>query len=225
MGTLHRMIRGLTFAMTLALAAGCASRAAEAGPLPAPKADLPKQSGTQTAVFAAGCFWCVEAVFESLKGVEDVDSGYAGGSRQDADYERVARGATKHAEAVKITYDPEVISYGQLLHVLFSTHDPTTLNRQGPDHGAQYRSSVFYATEAQKKVAQAYIAQLEAADAFDAPIVTQLEPLDAFYRAEAYHQDFVARNPNHGYVRAWALPKVEKLKKRFPELLKETPKS
>jgi len=201
------------------LLAGCATRA-EAGPLPAPKADLPKQSGEQTAVFAAGCFWCVEAVFEELEGVIRVRSGYAGGSASDADYEKVAKGETQHAEAVEIVYDPDEITYSQLLHVLFTTHDPTTLNRQGPDWGAQYRSSIFFANPAQRDVAKAYIAQLEAADAFDDPIVTKLEPLDAFHPAEDYHQDFVRKHPTHGYVRAWALPKLEKLKKRFPDLLK-----
>lgn len=206
-------------AVTTLLAAGCASRA-EAGPLPAPKAELTEREGDQTAVFAAGCFWCVEAVFERLEGVKNVASGYAGGTKASADYEKVSMGLTQHAEAVRVTYDPQVISYAKLLHVLFSTHDPTTKNRQGPDVGAQYRSAIFYASDAQKKVAQAYIDQLSAADAFDGPIVTTLEPLDRFYPAEDYHQDFVEKHPNHGYVRAWALPKIEKLKKRFPEILK-----
>jgi peptide-methionine (S)-S-oxide reductase len=214
------MKRSALLALSAALGVGCASSAADAGPLPAPKADLPEQTGTQQAVFAAGCFWCVEAVFEELEGVTNVVSGYAGGSKANADYEKVAAGQTKHAEAVRVTYDPEKISYAKLLHVLFSTHDPTQKNRQGPDVGTQYRSAVFYETKAQKKVAKAYIAQLEGAGVFEAPIQTTLEPLDAFYPAEDYHQDFVKKHPNHGYVRAWALPKVEKLKKRFPDALK-----
>lgn len=214
------MWRTLLFSL---LVSGCTSATSHAAaPLPAPKADLPAEGATKrSAVFAAGCFWCVEAVFEGLVGVESVVSGYAGGSSSDADYEKVSSGRTKHAEAVEITYDPSKISYGTLLHVLFSTHDPTTKDRQGPDHGAQYRSAIFYANDAEKKVAADYIAQLAAAKVFPGPIVTTLEPLTAFYPAEKYHQDFVARNPSHGYVRQWALPKLDKLKKLFPSQLKK----
>ena len=208
-------------ATVAALGISCSANASDAGPLPAPKADLPTQSEQQQAVFAAGCFWCVEAVFEALIGVEKVESGYAGGSKANADYKKVAAGATKHAEAVRVTYDPEKISYGKLLHVLFSTHDPTQKNRQGPDVGPQYRSAVFYANPAEKEIARAYIDQLEEAGVFDEDIATTLEPLEAFYPAEDYHQDFVKKHPDHGYVRAWALPKLKKLKKRFPDALKD----
>jgi peptide-methionine (S)-S-oxide reductase len=205
------------------LLAACSSTASHAAvPVPAPKSDLPADGAKKrTAVFAAGCFWCVEAVFEGLSGVEAVVSGYAGGDKSDADYEEVSSGGTKHAEVVQITYDPSVISYGTLLHVLFSTHDPTTKDRQGPDHGAQYRSAIFCTNDAEKKTAESYIAQLNGAKAFSSPIVTTLEPLTVFHPAEAYHQDFVARNPSHGYVRQWALPKLEKLKKLFPDRLRK----
>ena len=182
--------------------------------------DGPETSATKTAVLAGGCFWCVEAVFEQLDGVQEVVSGYAGGTAESADYDSVSRGATQHAEAVRVTYDPSKITYGELLRVFFATHDPTQLNRQGPDTGAQYRSTVFYADDEQKRIAESYIAQLEQAGTFDRPIVTTLEPLAGFYTAEAYHQDFVARNPNHGYVQAWALPKVAKVRSKFSDQLK-----
>ncbi len=175
---------------------------------------------TKTAVLAGGCFWCVEAVFEQLDGVEKVVSGYAGDSAETADYDSVSSGATQHAEAVRVTYDPSKISYGELLRVFFATHDPTQLNRQGPDTGAQYRSTVFYADDEQKRIAEAYIAQLEQAGAFDRPIVTTLEPLADFYTAEDDHQDFVSRHPNHPYVRAWALPKVAKVRDKFSDQIK-----
>lgn len=214
------MMRALPALALLTACSSTPSLAAE--PLPAPKADLPAQGAkTHTAVFGAGCFWCVEAVFEALSGVQDVVSGYAGGSKDDADYEKVSAGRTRHAEVVRITYDPSVISYGTLLHVLFSTHDPTTKDRQGPDHGSQYRSAIFYADESEKKIAAAYIAQLGAAKAFSSPIVTTLEPLATFHPAEDYHQDFVAKHPEHGYVRQWALPKLEKLKKLFPDRVRK----
>jgi peptide-methionine (S)-S-oxide reductase len=201
---------------------GCVQTAAAIDKLPAPAQDLEAGGGaTRTAVFAAGCFWCVEAVFEGLDGVKSVVSGYAGGTKADADYKKVSSGSTGHAEAVEITYDPSKISYGALLHVLFSTHDPTTKDRQGPDWGHQYRSAIFFASPDEKRVAAAYIAQLDAAKVFTNPIVTTLEPLGAFYPAEEYHQDFVARHPSHGYVRQWALPKLEKVKKLFGAKLKK----
>lgn len=187
--------------------------------LPEPEADVstPDESKHRTAVLAAGCFWCVEAVFEQLEGVSEVVSGYAGGSADTADYEQVARGLTEHAEAVRITYDPSKITYGQLLRVFFATHDPTQVNRQGPDVGRQYRSAIFYANEQEKRVAEAYIQQLEEAKVFDRAIATTLEPLEGFYLAEGYHQDFVENNPRHPYVRQWADPKVEKTRKLFEE--------
>jgi len=179
------------------------------------------RSGKRTAVVAGGCFWCVEAVFERVKGVESVVSGYAGGKASNARYDAVARGRTDHAESVKIAYDPAAIRYGELLRIFFATHDPTQLNRQGPDVGKQYRSAIFYADERQKQVATDYMAQLEKAGIYDEPIVTKLEPLDGFHAAEAYHQDFVRRNPNHGYVQQWVPPKLAKLKKLFPQRVKE----
>ena len=189
---------------------------------PDPKIDLPARDGEQTAVFAGGCFWCTEAVFEELEGVKEVVSGYAGGSAETAKYEVVSTGKTGHAEAIRITYDPSKITYGQLLKVFFSVaHDPTQLNRQGPDWGPQYRSAIFYADEEQKRVAQAYIDQLTGAKVFGRPIVTTLEPLEAFYPAEDYHQNFCRRNPHHGYVVINAMPKLEKLRRKLPGLVKK----
>jgi len=175
------------------------------------------QQDRQSAVFAAGCFWCVEAVFQELDGVLEVESGYAGDSAQTANYKKVCEGTTNHAEAVRIVFDPTRISYGQLLKVFFATHDPTQLNRQGPDAGRQYRSAIFYAGDEQKRVAEAYIRQLEEEKAFPRKIVTTLEPLKAFYPAEDYHQDFAQRNPNHPYITHWAIPKVAKVRKEFVE--------
>ncbi len=168
------------------------------------------------AVFAGGCFWCTEAVFEQLDGVADVTSGYAGGTAADADYRTVSSGRTDHAEAIRITYDPARITYEKLLEVFFTVaHDPTQLNRQGPDTGRQYRSAVFYANDAEKAAAEAYIQKLQKSGKFDRPIVTTLEPLDAFYPAESYHQDYVRLHPGDPYVRINALPKVEKARQRF----------
>jgi peptide-methionine (S)-S-oxide reductase len=195
--------------------------------IPAPDKDiaLAKEGAEpRAAVFAGGCFWCTEAVFDQLNGVTDVVSGYAGGTKETADYKKVSTGDTEHAEAIRITYDPSKITFGQLLRVFFATHDPTTMDRQGPDTGHQYRSAVFYANDEEKSVAAAYIKQLDDAKAFKAPIVTTLEPLGEFYPAEDYHQDFVERNPNQGYVRAVAMPKVLKTQKLFKEYLKPTTK-
>lgn len=201
--------------MSLTVACGAASR------LPAPAVDAAPASGTQTAVFAGGCFWCTEAVFEALQGVDGVVSGYAGGKASEAHYDMVGSGQTGHAESIEITFRPGVISYGRLLQVFFSVaHDPTTLNRQGPDWGRQYRSAIFYKTEEQKRVAEAYIRQLTDAKAFSSPIVTEVVPLPAFYPAEGYHQDFVRNNPDHPYVVAHSRPKLAKLRSGFPEYLK-----
>jgi peptide methionine sulfoxide reductase msrA/msrB len=172
------------------------------------------------AVFAGGCFWCVEAVFEQLDGVVDAISGYSGGDANTAFYKAVLTKRTGHAEAVKIIYDPSKISYEQLLRVHFATHDPTTLNRQGPDIGPQYRSAIFYANQQEKELAEAFIADLNEAKVFKQPIVTTLEPLQAFYPAETGHQDFVVCNPLNPYVRTVALPKVEKVRKEFKDLVK-----
>src|SRR5471032_2762500 len=185
--------------LALAMAA-CVSSAAV---IPPPAVDIPADGGRQqaVAVLAGGCFWGVEAVFEHLKGVKDVVSGYAGGSPNTAHYEMVGTGRTGHAESVQITYDPSQISYGKLLQVYFSVaHDPTELNRQGPDEGTQYRSAIFFANAEQKRVAETYIQQLNAARVFKAPIVTQVVPLVAFYPAEDYHQHFMQKNPNYPYI-------------------------
>jgi peptide methionine sulfoxide reductase msrA/msrB len=184
---------------------------------PASDATTPRKN---TAVLAGGCFWCVEAVFEELEGVFDAVSGYAGGTADSANYQAVCSGTTGHAEAVQIIYDPAQISYRQLLEVHFATHDPTTLNRQGHDIGPQYRSAIFYASEAERSEAQALIDELNASGVFPRPIVTTLEPLTAFYPAEAYHQGYVCANPFNGYVQAVALPKVAKVRKHFSGRLK-----
>lgn len=173
-----------------------------------------------TAVFAGGCFWCTEAVFEELEGVIEAISGYAGGTKETANYKAVSTGRTGHAEAIAITYDPRKISYEQLLQVFFATHDPTTKDRQGNDVGPQYRSAIFYANEQEKELAAAFIQDLTDAKAFSQPIVTTLEPLTAFYPAENYHQNFVCYNPNQGYVRMVAMPKVKKVREKFQSLLK-----
>jgi peptide-methionine (S)-S-oxide reductase len=182
-------------------------------PDPVVDAALTPRSGQARAVLAGGCFWCVEAVYKNLDGVSSVRSGYAGGSADTADYETVSTGRTNHAESVEVGYDPSRLSYGQILKVFFSiAHDPTQLNRQGPDTGRQYRSAIFYADDEQKGVAQAYIEQLNQAHVFDDPIVTEVVPLEAFYPAETYHQDYAARNPLNPYIVFNAQPKVRKLR-------------
>ncbi|MEM8884271.1 MAG: bifunctional methionine sulfoxide reductase B/A protein [Planctomycetota bacterium] len=186
-------------------------------------AETEKKSMSQRseAVFAGGCFWCVEAVFEELDGVVEAVSGYAGGKKETANYKAVSSGQTKHAEAVKIIYDPSKISFGELLRVHFATHDPTTLNRQGADIGPHYRSTIFYANDEEKKIAKEYIERLNKEKIYRSPVVTTLEPLVAFFVAEQYHQNYVCENPNQGYVRAVALPKVEKVRKEFKDKLKK----
>jgi peptide-methionine (S)-S-oxide reductase len=187
---------------------------------PGPALDASASEGEQLAVLAGGCFWCVEAVFGQLEGVKSVTSGYSGGSAETADYETVCTGATNHAEAVSIRFDPAKISYGALLKVFFSVaHDPTQLNRQGADHGRQYRSAIFYANDEQKRVAEAYIQQLNTAGVFRRPIATRLEPLAAFYEAEAYHQDYAAQHPDQPYIAFNAAPKVEKVRTYFADRL------
>ena len=175
----------------------------------------------QTAVLAGGCFWCVEAVYRQLDGVTAVINGYAGGSASSADYETVSSGRTDHAEAVEVRFDPTKIPFGQILKVFFSiAHDPTTRDRQGPDVGRQYRSVIFYSNEEQKRVAEAYIKQLDATKVFDRPIVTEVVPLDLFYKAEEYHQDYAARNPLQPYILFTARPKVDKVRKYYKDRLK-----
>ncbi|MSR58511.1 MAG: bifunctional methionine sulfoxide reductase B/A protein [Planctomycetaceae bacterium] len=173
------------------------------------------------AVFAGGCFWCTEAAFEQLEGVSDVESGYAGGTKQTANYERVGRGDTGHAEVIRITYDPKTITFDRLLDVFFDAHDPTQLNRQGNDVGTQYRSAIFYSSPDQQRSAQEKIGQLTAAKAFPRPIVTTLEPLEAYYPAEAYHQDYARQNPDQPYVRHHSLPKACQIRERYPELIRK----
>jgi peptide-methionine (S)-S-oxide reductase len=192
-----------------------------AAQLPDPATDVPKAAakGQATAVFAGGCFWGVDAVFKHVKGVTSATSGYSGGASKTAHYELVGTGATGHAEAVQVVYDPSQISYGQLLRVFFSVaHDPTQLNRQGPDVGTQYRSAIFYADPDQQRVAKAYIAQLEQAKSFSRPIVTEVAPLNAFYPAEAYHQNYLAQHPENMYIVINDLPKIGELRKQFPDL-------
>jgi peptide-methionine (S)-S-oxide reductase len=190
-----------------------------------PALDNPKAAGpAQTAVLAGGCFWGVQGVFEHVRGVQKVIAGYAGGDRASAQYETVSSGTTGHAESVKIVFDPAEVSYGQLLQIAFSVvHDPTQLNRQGPDVGTQYRSAIFYADDAQKRIAEAYIAQLEKSRAFPRPIVTRVDPLKGFYPAEDYHQDYLYHNPNVPYIAMFDIPKVHNFKQTFPELYSGRP--
>jgi len=213
-------LKSLALLLVLGLAAcGRAGAGSNTSSLPNPRLDAPLAavSGEQTLVLAGGCFWGVEAVFEHVKGVKQVWSGYVGGSADSADYGSVSSGRSSHAESVKITYDPKQISYGHLLKVFFSVaHDPTQLNRQGPDVGTQYRSAIFYGNAEQQRIASAYITQLGTSGAFSRPIVTQLVALKTFYPAEAYHQDFARLNPRHPYIVYHDLPKVARLKQQFP---------
>jgi peptide-methionine (S)-S-oxide reductase len=222
--------RGLAFAIIIGLVAWTALRAlgsrppeAPKSPFPAPATDssLAPAKSRQTAVLAGGCFWGVQAVFEHLKGVESVTSGYSGGFVKSPSYESVSMGVTGHAESVSITYDASKITYGRLLMIFFSVaHDPTQWNRQGPDTGSQYRSAIFYANDAQKRIAESYIAQLDAAKVYSRPIVTKVEAFKAFYPAEDYHQDYLKHNPENPYIVYNDLPKLENLKKDFPDLYK-----
>ncbi len=203
-----------------------AARSAEAAVQIAPPAqDLPPEGkAAQKAIFAGGCFWGVQGVFQHVKGVQRVVSGYSGGTANSASYQAVSGGRTGHAESVEITYDPTLVSYGALLQIFFSVaHDPTQLNRQGPDTGTQYRSAIFATSPAQLKVAQAYVAQLDAAKSFGKPIVTRLEPTASFFPAESYHQDFMTENPRHPYIVINDLPKVDHLKRLFPDRYRTDP--
>jgi peptide-methionine (S)-S-oxide reductase len=193
--------------------------------IPAPVTDNAKVQGAmQTAVFSGGCFWGVQGVFEHVHGVQKVVSGYAGGDRTTAEYEVVSTGSTGHAESVQITFDPKEVSYGELLRVYFSVaHDPTQLNRQGPDSGTQYRSNIFYSDDTQKNIALAYIAQLNKAKVYGRNIVTRVDPLKGFYAAEDYHQDYLIRNPRSEYIVIFDLPKIANLKKLYPNYYREQP--
>jgi len=220
--------RGIASVLIFGLVAWTAFRALGARPpetpkipFPAPAIDAPLATAKsqQTAVFAGGCFWGVQAVFEHLKGVSSATSGYAGGHVKSPSYESVSMGVTGHAETVSIVYDSSKLTYGQLLMVFFSVvHDPTQWNRQGPDTGSQYRSAIFYTSEEQKRIAQAYIAQLDAANVYSRPIVTRVEPFQAFYPAESYHQEYLKNNPDNSYIVYNDLPKLESLKRVFPSL-------
>ena len=208
----------------VALAYTARSAPAPKSPIPAATADVPlaATSGKQTAVFAGGCFWGTQAVFERVKGVVKTTVGYSGGSAATATYQQVVTETTGHAESVEVVYDPSRITYGQLLRIFFSVaHDPTQLNRQGPDVGTSYRSAIFYSNDDQKRIAAAYIAQLDAAKVFPGKIVTELTPLKAFYRGEDYHQDYALNNPNDSYIQICDLPKIAALKQQFPDLFVE----
>ena len=210
----------LAFGLTLFLFACCAV-AAPKTPIPAAKVDVPRTTvpGKQTAVFAGGCFWGTQAVFERVKGVLDTTVGYSGGSAKTATYNQVITETTGHAESVEVVYDTSQLTYGELLRIFFSVaHDPTQLNRQGPDVGTSYRSAIFYSTEDQKRIAEAYIAQLDAAKVFPGRIVTEVTPLKGFYRAEDYHQDFAIKNPTNNYIQICDLPKIAALREQFPDL-------
>jgi peptide-methionine (S)-S-oxide reductase len=211
-----------SMASCIAIAGMMASFTLSAAKLPGPTVDeTGSVKKTETAVLAGGCFWGVEAVFDAVKGVSDAVAGYAGGSKATAHYEIVSTGRTGHAESVQITFDPSQVTFGQLLKIYFSVaHNPTELNRQGPDDGTQYRSEIFYTSDEQKRIAEAYIGQLTAAKVFRKRIVTKVEPLQAFYRAEDYHQHYVAHNPNQPYVAYNDLPKLTNLRAEFPELVK-----
>ena len=218
-----RMIFALPVAAAamLFLGAGGAVKASAAPMVPYPPADTAAMmKGAQTAVLAGGCFWGMEGVFERLKGVVEVTSGYSGGDKDTAHYEMVSSGTTGHAESIQIRYDPAQISYGTILKVFFTVaHDPTELNYQGPDYGTQYRSVIFYANNGQKQVAESYIRELDQAKLYAKPIVTQVVPLKAFYAAEDYHQHFLDRNPDYPYIVFVDMPKIANLKKTYPSLL------
>ncbi len=220
-------IRKSLFLAGLALAISCQSHAKKeapaidsgaAGPVPETPQDL---SGYQRAYFASGCFWCVEAIYESVRGVKEVISGYAGGTEENPTYQQVGMGQTGHAESVEVYYDPKEISFQDLVRVFFGSHDPTTLNRQGPDKGAQYRSIAFYRNEQERKIITDYIKTLEEKQLYDAAIVTQVVPLTRFWPAEDYHQNYERNHPENPYVQNISIPRLNRFKKNFPELLSE----
>ncbi|SFR50391.1 peptide-methionine (S)-S-oxide reductase [Robiginitalea myxolifaciens] len=224
------MKRSLLLLLALSTAFACQSKTdkksqetAEAVPAKEIKTSLTAQdlSKYKKAYFAAGCFWCVEAIFESVTGVKEVYSGYAGGTEKDPTYRDVGSGRTSHAEAVEIYYDPQEVNFFQLVQVFFGSHDPTTLNRQGPDRGPQYRSIAFYSNEEEQNIILAYMDALRENNVYDRPIVTEVTPLDTFYMAEEYHQDYEKRNPNNPYVQNVSIPRLNRFKENFPDLLKE----
>jgi peptide-methionine (S)-S-oxide reductase len=221
-----RPLSGAWFACAFTLMyAGLGYAGADAVLVPAPRLDNPKVAGNaQTAVLAGGCFWGMQAVFEHVKGVRRVLAGYSGGDEATARYAVVGSGTTGHAESIRVDFDPTVVSYGDILRVYFSVaHDPTELNRQGPDEGARYRSAIFYADTRQHVIAQAYIAQLQRARVFGQPIVTRVDPLTGFYAAEDYHQDFLVHNTGYAYIVQNDLPKIANLKRLFPQMYRDRP--
>jgi len=222
-------IRPLSRLLAAALAAAAlsvlpANAAEKAIAIPAPALDTPSTAASETAILAGGCFWGVQAVFQHTKGVTSAVSGYAGGKTGSPTYDDVTTGRTGHAEAVKVTFDPGQLSYGQLLRIYFSVaHDPTQLNRQGPDRGTQYRSAVFTTSDSQMKVASAYIAQLDKAKVYPKPVVTKVQPAARFWPAEAYHQDYATRHPDSAYIAFYDLPKIANLKQMFPRQYRDQP--
>ena len=218
------LMLGLILILVVGFSMSCNIASASATSIPDPAIDAPlaKTKSQETAVLAGGCFWGVEAVFEHVKGVVSVKSGYSGGSAAAADYRKVSSGTTGHAEAVHITFDPSQVSYGQLLKVFFAVaHDPTQLNKQGPDWGTQYRSAIFYGNDEQKRIAEAYIEQLNKAKVFQEKIVTQVNKLESFHDAEDYHQDYLVNHPDQPYIVVHDMPKLENLKKYLPGLCKK----
>ena len=214
----------LALGVTISLLACTTTQAAPSGPIPAARVDAPLAAapGKQTAVFAGGCFWGTQSVFERVKGVLKTTAGYSGGSAKTATYDEVSTETTGHAESVEVIYDPSKITYGQLLRIFFSVvHDPTQLNRQGPDVGTSYRSVIFYTDDEQKRIATAYIAQLDADKVFPKAIVTEVTPLKGFYRAEDYHQDYALHHEENPYIQACDVPKIKALKQQFPDLFVE----
>ncbi len=213
----QRVVRSIVFLALSIATLGCSASAAK---VPAPAFDVPlaHAPGRQTAVFAGGCFWGTQAVFERVKGVLSTTAGYSGGSASTATYPQVTTETTGHAESVQIVFDPSRITYGTLLRIFFSVHDPTELNRQGPDVGTSYRSAIFYSNNEQKRIADAYIAQLQKSKVFPKPIVTQVVPLKGFYRAEDYHQDYALHHPDNPYIMVCDRPKIATLKQEFPDL-------
>lgn len=215
------LLTGVFLTLTIGSITACDARGGANAPFPSPTLDAPIAAGkaTQTAVVAGGCFWGIQSVFKHVKGVVSATSGYSGGAADTAKYELVSSGKTGHAESVRIVYEPSQITYGQLLRVFFSVaHDPTQLNRQGPDSGSQYRSAIFYGNDEQKRIAEAYIAQLSSAKVFPRPIVTQVVPLKEFYPAESYHQDYAERHPHDLYIVYNDAPKLTHLRQQFPDL-------
>lgn len=214
----------LNLTIVLLLLVGCKNN--ESNKVTSVAVNMPTQnlSEYKTAYFASGCFWCVEAIFESVKGVKEAVSGYAGGTELNPTYEQVARGKTSHAETVKVYYNPKILDFATLVAVFFGSHDPTTLNRQGPDRGPQYRSIAFYQNKTEKAIIEAYIELLEKQKVYKKPIVTEVKPIKKFWKAEEYHQDFEKKNPNNPYIKSVSIPRLKAFKKRYPDLLKEEAK-